>query len=185
MSVAAAVSSGLQGALLLARGQPEGLRLVPHDTAAAAWSFWAIPLCLPAVVCLKLLTWLPAGLPAKAPLLLGRHLLLFVVAWLAFAWVSHALAGKLDRAARWPLLLATWSYCSVIENTGLALGGLPGALGAPAPIAQFCELATLGWALWLDWFAIRLALDVKGPVAGLVLAVDVALGIVTGMFAGS
>lgn len=180
-SVVATVSAGLRGALLLARGHPEGLRLVDHGDTGVARSFWAIPLSLPAIVCLKLLAWVPSGLPANAPLALGRYLLLFLVGWLAFVVISHHLAGLLDRRARWPRLVAVWSYCSVIENTLFALGTLPGALGAPPPLAELCEVVTLGWALWLDWYAIRLALDVSALAAGALLAVDVGIGLAMGV----
>ena len=48
----------------------------------------------------------------------------------------------------------------VIENTIVAIGGLPGALGAPSIIDQAAGLATAGWAFWLEWYAIRLSLQV-------------------------
>ena len=69
MSVLATVSAGVHGAVLLALGRPEGVRLVDTDQTAAIRSFWAIPLCLPAVVCLKLLDWLASGdaPPRQAP----------------------------------------------------------------------------------------------------------------------
>ena len=160
MSVIGSVAAGIQGALLLARGRPEGIHLVDTDRTAAIRSFWAIPLCLPAVVCLKLLDWLEAGIPANAPVALGRYLLLFLVGWLLFVWVSHYLAAVLQRLAQWPRFVAIWAYCSIIENTLVAIGFLPGALGAPSVVDQACQLVMMGWALWLEWYAIRLALQV-------------------------
>ncbi len=178
MSIIGTVAAGIQGALLLARGRPEGIRLIDTDQTAAIRSFWAIPLCLPAVVCLKLLDWLATGIPANAPLALGRYLLVFLVGWLLFVWVSHHMASTLNKQSQWPRFIAIWSYCSIIENTLVAIGGLPGALGAPSIVDQACELVTAGWALWLEWYAIRLSLEVGPLIALIVLAVDFAIGTV-------
>jgi len=176
MSVIGSVAAGIQGALLLARGRAEGVERVESDHAAAIRSFWAIPLCLPAVVCLKLLDWLASGTPANVPLALGRYLLLFLVGWLLFVWVSHHMATMLNKQGLWPRFIAVWAYCSVIENILVALGGLPGALGAPSIVAQAAELFTVGWALWLEWYAIRHSLQV-GPLTALVLVVvDFSIG---------
>jgi hypothetical protein len=109
------------------------------------------------VVCLKLLDWLATGAPANVPLALGRYLLLFFVGWLLFVWMSHHIAGVLNKQALWPRFIAIWAYCSIVENTLVAIGGLPGALGAPAIVDQCAELVTVGWALWLEWYAIRLS----------------------------
>jgi len=184
MSVIGNIASGMQGALLLARGRPEGVRLVDNDQSAAIHSFWAVPLCLPAVVCLKLLDWLATGTPSNVPVALGRYLLLFLVGWLLFVWVSHHLATVLNKQALWPRFIAVWAYCSVIENTLVAIGGLPGALGAPSVLDQAAQLFTVGWALWLEWYAIRHSLQV-GPLSALVLlAVDFSIGVIM-MAAGS
>ena len=179
MSVIGTVSAGLHGALLLARGRPEGLRFVDSDRTAAIRSFWAIPLCLPSVVCLKLLDWVAGGVPSHAPLELGRYLLAFLVGWLLFVCVSHAIAEKLNRQAQWPRFIAIWAYCSIIENTVVAIGGLPGALGAPSVIDQAAALATAGWAFWLEWYAIRLSLQVGPLTAAVMLIVDFGIGIGT------
>jgi hypothetical protein len=178
MTVISSVSAGIYGALLLARGRPDGIELVETDETAAVRSFWAIPLCLPAVVCLKLLDWVATGIPANVPLALGRYLLLFLVGWLLFVWISHHIAGVLNKQQLWPRFIAVWSYCSVIENTLVAIGGLPGALGAPAILAQVAELVTFGWALWIEWFGIRLSLQVGPLTAVVVLAVDIGVGVV-------
>jgi hypothetical protein len=178
MSVIGTVSSGIQGALLLARGRPEGIQLVESDETAAIRSFWAIPLSLPAVVCLKLLDWLATGIPANAPLSLGRYLLLFLVGWLLFVWVSHQLVSVLNKQVLWPKFIAMWAYCSVIENMLVAIGGLPGALGAPSIVDEVSQLVTAGWALWLEWYAIRLSLQVGTLTALMLLAVDFGIGVV-------
>jgi hypothetical protein len=37
---------------------------------------------------------------------------------------------------------------------------------------------TFGWALWLEWYAIRLALQVGALTAVLLLAVDFSIGVI-------
>jgi hypothetical protein len=184
MSLIGTVAAGIQGALLLARGRPEGIQLVDTDQTAAIRSFWAIPLCLPAVICLRLLDWVQTGIPANAPLALGRYLLLFLVGWLLFMWISHHLVTVLNKQSLWPRFIAIWAYCSVIENTLIALGGLPGALGVPSIVDEVCELVTVGWALWLEWYAIKLSLQVGSLSAVILLVVDVAIGVIMAL-AGS
>jgi hypothetical protein len=179
MSVISTVSTGLHGALLLARGRPDGVRCVDSDRIAATRSFWAIPLCLPSVVCLKLLDWLATGGPAQAPLELCRYIMAFLVGWLLFVWISHYIASMLHREAQWPRFIAIWAYCSVIENTLVAIGSLPGPLGAPSIIDQAAGLAMTGWALWLEWYAIRLSLQVGPLIALVVVIVDFSLGVIT------
>ncbi|HEX3994872.1 MAG TPA: hypothetical protein VHX39_27155 [Acetobacteraceae bacterium] len=176
MSVISAVASGVQGALMLARGRPEGIERVEADQTAVIHSFWAIPLSLPAVVCLQLLDWLATGIPANVPEELSRYLMLFLIGWLAFVWLSHGLAKRLHRQPLWPRFIAIWAYCSIIENTLVAIGALPGALGAPTILDEACQLITMGWALWLEWYAIRLSLQVGPLIAVLLLLVDFGIG---------
>jgi hypothetical protein len=176
MSVIGSVASGVQGALLLARGRPEGIELVEADRTAVIRSFWAIPLSLPAVVCLQLLDWLASGVPANVPAALSRYLMLFLIGWLAFVWLSHHLAERLQRQAQWPRFIAIWAYCSIVENTLVAIGALPGALGVPTVLNEACQLITMGWALWLEWYAIRLSLQVGPLIAVLLLLVDFVIG---------
>jgi len=177
MSIVGTVSAGIHGALLLARGRSDGINFVESDQTAAIRSFWAIPLCLPAVVCMKLLDWVANGIPSNLALALGRYLLLFLVGWLLFVVVSHRLALVLNKQAQWPRFIAVWSYCSVIENTLVAIGGLPGALGAPSIVDQAAQLISLGWALWLEWFAIRLSLQTGALTAVVLLVVDIVIGV--------
>jgi hypothetical protein len=105
----------------------------------------------------------------------------FLVGWLLFVWVSHSIAVAVNKSAQWPRFIAIWAYCSVIENTIVAIGGLPGALGAPSILDQAAGLATAGWAFWLEWYAIRLSLQVGPLLALLLLIVDFGIGIVTMM----
>jgi hypothetical protein len=177
MNTAAAVSSGLQAAWLLARGRAEGLRYVEADMAGAARSFWAVAICLPAFVCLRLLGWIETSTPPHAAHVLALDLLSYLIGWCGFAVISHRLVGAMGLAVRWPRCIALWNWCNVIQYLLLVVFSIPGLLGAPSLLDQSAQLVGVGWALWLEWFAFRLALGVGMlPAIGLV-GVDVSIGV--------
>ena len=185
MSVANAVANGLQAALLLARGRPEGLRFVEADMAGAARSFWAAAVCLPAFVCLRLLAWTESGLPPDPGHAFATDLLFYVIGWAGYAVLSRPVVAALGRAALWPRYIAAWNWCNFVQYSLLVAAGIPGLLGAPEWVEQTCQLIALGWALWIEWFAARLALQIPAlPAAGLV-ALDLALGLLLVAISGS
>lgn len=179
------VANGLQAALLLARGRPEAMQLVAGDSAGAARSFWAIAICVPAFICLRLLTWQDNGAPPHAGHALAIDLLFYGIGWLGFAVASHSLVRVLDRGPRWPQFIAAWNWCNVVQYLLLVAAAVPGILGAPSVIDQTAQLAAFGWALWLEWFAIRLALGITGRQAVAFVAFDVALGLFLDALAAS
>ena len=184
MSVANSVGSGLQAALLLARGRPDGLRFIEADMAGAARSFWAAAVCLPAFICLRLVAWTESGLPAHPAHAFGIDVLFYVIGWAGYAVLSRPVVQLLRRGPRWPRYIAAWNWCNVVQYFLLVAAGLPGLLGAPEWVDQTCQLIALGWALWIEWFVARLALEVPAlPAAGLV-ALDVALGLLLVAFTG-
>ena len=177
MSSVSVVTLGLNAALRLARGRADGVVLVPNDRKTIVRSFWSIAFCLPAVACRLLMSWQDSGVPADAVHLLARELIVFVVGWLVFVEVTYRLAPLIGRADRWGRFIAVWNWCNVIEGVLIIIGGLPGTLGAPPIVDQACELVTVGWALWLEWYATRLAFGVTPLAAvGLVL-LDQSIGI--------
>jgi hypothetical protein len=65
----------------------------------------------------------------------------------------------------------------VIEGVLVIIGGIPGTLGAPAIADQAFELIAIGWALWLEWYATRLALGVGLVTAVSFVVLDQSIGI--------
>jgi hypothetical protein len=177
MSIATSVSSGLHAALLLARGRVEGLGYVEDDMAGAARSFWALAICLPAFVCLRLMALAGPGLPPRLAHVIALDLLTYAIGWCGFAVLSHRLVGAMGLAECWPRFIALWNWCNVVQYLLLVAFSIPGLLGAPPFLDQAAQLFALGWALWLEWFAFRLTLGIGiVPAAGLV-ALDVAIGV--------
>jgi hypothetical protein len=177
MSSVSAVTLGLNAALRLARGRADGVVLVADDRKTIGRSFWAIALCVPLVICRLLMSWADTGIPAGAVHLAAREVIVFVVGWLVFVEVTHRIAPMIGRAERWGRFIVVWNWCNVVEGVLVILGGIPGTFGAPAIVDQVCVLITIGWALWLEWYATRLAFGVTAVTAvGLVL-LDYSIGI--------
>jgi hypothetical protein len=174
-AVVRSITSGMHAALLLARGRAEGLRHADRDLAGAARSFWALVLALPGFICLRLIDTAGAPLPGHA---FALDLLSYLIGWLGFALLSRPIVAAMGRLVLWPRFVVVWNWCNVVQYLLLVLAAIPGLLGAPALAQEVASLVAIGWALWLEWFAIRLALDTTVlPALGLV-ALDVGIGVV-------
>ena len=182
MSTLNGVATGLQAALLLARGNPGGVALLATTEgepamATATRSFWAAALCLPAFVCLQLIDLAQAPkLPPDAAHGFALQLIGYAIDWAGYALLTRWLAGVIGRGARWPVFIAAWNWCNVVQYLLLVLASLPPLLGMADIVGETAWLVATGWALWLEWYATRLALDVtRLQAVGLVL-LDEALG---------
>jgi hypothetical protein len=182
MNTIAAVGNGVQAALLLARGRADGMALLTATkepaSATAARSFWAAALCLPAFVCLQLIDLSQEPrLPPHAAHGFALQLLGYGIDWAAFALLSRGVARSMGRVANWPRFIAAWNWCNVVQYLLLVAASLPPLLGLPNIVGQATWLFASGWALWLEWYATRLALDCTGlQSAGFVL-LDEAMGV--------
>jgi hypothetical protein len=172
------VATGLHAAFLLARGRPEGLGLVSDDVHAAGRSFWAMAVCVPIVVALRVLSISPPNPHLPFAHLLASDLLVLAVSWIVYTLFSHRLATALGAQDRWPRFIAAWNWCNVLENLLILLGALPGVLGAPGIISQAAQLFALGWALWIEWYVTRSALRVSILMAVCMVLLDEAFGLV-------
>ncbi len=177
------VTAGLSAALRLARGRSDGVALIADDTGTTGASFWAIAFCIPSVVCRVLMSWLETSMPADGGHEIARELIIFVLGWLIFVEATYWIARSMGSAARWRRFIVVWNWCNVIEGVLVIAGAIPGLLGVPDTLDEAFQLITVGWALWLEWYATRVALGVDGFTAfGLVL-LDQAIGIVLGAVA--
>jgi len=179
------VTSGLHAALRLARGRSDGVVLVEGNPIGAATSFWSIAFCIPSVVCRLLMVWAETGVPSNAAHDMGRELIVFILGWLVFVEASYRLAPLFGRSVHWERFVAVWNWCNVVEGVLVVAGGLPALVGAPSIIGEACELITIGWALWLEWYATRLALGVGSLTACWLVLLDQAVGIVLAALAVS
>jgi hypothetical protein len=91
------------------------------------------------------------------------------------------LAEALGRRARWPHFIAAWNFANVVQYLVLlALTLLPEALGLPRSIGQGLGLVALGYALWLEWFVARTALQVQAGLATGLVVLDFLIGLFVG-----
>ncbi|HTW28122.1 MAG TPA: YIP1 family protein [Acetobacteraceae bacterium] len=171
------LTQGLQGALLLAGGRADGIEHVAWDREGAARSFWALALCLPAFLFLRLLDWAWTGMPTHPGHATALQLLAYVTGWLGFAVLSRPMAAALGREERWPLFIAAWNWCNVVQYLLLVAAAIPRLLGAPEWLDETVGLVAVFWAIWLEWYATRLALDLSRLPAAAMVMVDILLGI--------
>ncbi len=169
---------GLAGAILLATGQSDGLRCFPEDMRSAARSFRAAAICAPLYLAMLLLTWQQTRWPAQLPHTIAVEALTFILGWAGYAVISHGVLQWLGVTRCWPRFIIVWNWVNVVQYVLLLTAALPGAAGAPDWFSEACLLIAQGWAVWLEWYAIRLVLACSGVQAALVMAPDVVLGLV-------
>ncbi len=159
--------------------------LVPGDRSSTARSFWAIAFCLPSVICRLLMSWEETGCRRRRSRLLGRELIIFVLGWLLFVEATYRLAPLIGQTERWGRFIAVWNWCNVVESILIVLGGLPELLGAPSIVGEAAELIAIGWALWLEWYATRLAFGVNTATALWLVLLDQSIGILLAVLAAA
>jgi hypothetical protein len=177
MSVVNAVSSGLHAAFLLARGRSEGMRYVQSDVDSVQRSFWAMAVSAPAIICLQLIVWLQDTVPANAGHVLALDMMSYVVGWLGFVVLSFYIVPIFNAGPQWGRFIVTWNWCNVVENMLLVVGCIPGLLHAPPAIDEASQIITTGWALWIEWYAARVALSVSGLAAAALVILDQLIGL--------
>jgi hypothetical protein len=176
--------AGIRGALMLARGRPEGIMLMPLAADAAARSYWAVLFCLPLFMVIRLIS-------GTVPLT-GRgvtaEVIGFVVGWAGYGLATLPMAIASGQGAFWPRFLATWSWVSLFQYCAIVVISLVAAL-MPDWMGQGINLAGLGYLLWLQWFSTGLALRVGGRAAAGLVLLDLIIGFmlsgfVTGLAGG-
>lgn len=174
-SISDHLRAGLSGAFALAVGRREGMEAMPAD--APGRSFWAVAVCLPAFVALRMMARSVAGAPDQPLHVMIGAILLFVIGWAGYAVLSHRIAGVLDRAPLWPRYIVAWNWCNVAQYALFLVASVPGLLGVPDWVNQVVSLIAVFWALWLEWYVARLALQIGAMPAVLMVAVDVLIGL--------
>ncbi len=182
MSLTSSVSSGLHAAFLLARGRSEGMRYVQADVDGVHCSFWALAVSAPAIVCLQLIVWVQETVPTNASHVLALDMMSYVVGWLGFVVLSFYVVPVFNLGTHWGRFVVAWNWCNVVENMLLVVGCVPGLLHAPPAIDEASQIITTGWALWIEWYAIRLALSASGLAAAALVILDQLIGLLLAGF---
>ncbi|UFN50534.1 hypothetical protein LPC08_07930 [Roseomonas sp. OT10] len=175
--LAVQVVAGLHGAFLLARGQVRGLAFMQLSPEGTVRSFWAALICLPAFLGLRLLGEAGESTPDSLQAVLAE-LLGYVITWAGFALASLGMAVRLGRAALWPRFIAAWNWANVVQY--LVLSVL--LLFSGEILGPVAGLLAVGYALWLEGFVTRTALQIGWGTAAGFVAFDLAISLlVTGV----
>ena len=171
----------LTGALRLARGDAAGLSCF-NPTEEGFWhSFRAAVLCYPLFLILLAFP-IELGDGAAVDRSLSYFVvetIRFVIAWTAFPLIALPLADWLGRGNRYLLFMTTYNWCQVPQTVAFTAVTLLGAIGAlPAEGVVLGDLVVGIGALVYEWYISRVALAVSGPLAGLVIVIDVILATV-------
>ena len=141
-------------------------------------SFWAIAFCLPSVICRLLMSWADDGRARRCgSSRLAREVIVFVAGLAGVCRSDHRLAPLIGRAERWGRFIAVWNWCNVVEGMLVVVGAFPAHLGRRQSLIRRVELITIGWALWLEWYATRLAFGVGRLTAIWLVLLDQSIGI--------
>ena len=107
-----------------------------------------------------------------------REFASFVLAWLGYAVLSYHLASAMGRAEDWPRFVVLWNWSNLVQYLLMACALTPALFGAPPIIGQTGWVVAMGWSLWLQWSATRIGLVLPAGRAALMVAADMALGMV-------
>lgn len=175
---AAETARGLYGAWRLLRGDPGGLAGF-DDSAEGVWkSFFAAVLSAPGYGLLLALHLGRNPPEADAASVLAIHLLAYVISWTAFPLAAYYFARGLDREARWTGFVVALNWSKVWQLAiYLPPAVLAGAVIPDPAVAGLVSLAGVIAVLVYQWYVTRSALDIPGPTAAGLTAVDLLLGL--------
>ena len=84
---------------------------------------------------------------------------------------------------KWPRYITAWNWCNLAQYVLLLVAGLPTLFHVQPIVAETAALVGFGWALWLEWYVARLALEATPLAAAFLVVVDVGLTVALGLLA--
>jgi len=171
VNTATQIAAGVRAAWLLARGRAEGLRFTLLSPEGAARSFWAGAICLVPFLLIRAMGG--EGIVTDA---LSVQLIGYVLGWVAFPLAALSLVDASGRGPLWPLFVAAWNWANLAQYAVLLGAALLGSI-LPPEFARVLILASFAYALWIEWFVAKVALDVSGFRAGIFVMADMAIGL--------
>lgn len=175
------IANGIAAALLFARGKAVGMALIAPGMEGARHSFLAAAVCLPVLLALRIFAWSAQGAPPNGVVVsLAGELVGYTLGWVAFALASRVLAQQANRGGDWPRFIAAWNWSNLVQYALLIVLLVPSLLGLPGWVGNALGLAAVGYAIWLEWFVTRVALNLPGLTAAMFVILDLALGLFIG-----
>lgn len=180
--VASDLRRGLVAAWRLASGRADAVAAlftepVSPDAVAriAVRSFAALAFCLA-----------PLAIIEASPIHLGivakpywhavtADLLSELASWLGFLAAVHAIAARRGVGAAWPRFVALWNWSNLTQAALLAVAVVPVWLPVPAVFDVAIRLIFVGWAVMVEWVAIKLSLGLSRAITTALVALNVTL----------
>jgi len=176
----------LYGAYRLARFDAAGLTFLDATPGGFWKSFFAAVLVAPLYAVL-LAVRLRADLPdVTVARFLAIESIAYVIGWVLFPLVMAAVARLIDRERHYIRYIVAYNWASVWQNAiylPVAILAVAGTLTGGA--GGLLALGALVVVLVYAWFVARTALDIPGPLAVPLVALDVVLGVMLNGFAES
>jgi hypothetical protein len=173
------VRLALVGALRLARGDRGGLQYFDRSLDGFWRSFRAAAIAYPLYLALLSMRVTVAEWERSGGLVIVTvETIAYVIAWVAFPLIMLTVTRVIGRADRFFDFMVPYNWSQLPQSALFVLVGLEtesGVLGAPP--AQAIEVAAAIAVLVYEWFIARVALDTTAAAAGLVVFVDLLLGV--------
>ena len=175
---------GLVAAWRLAAGRADALPALfsPKDSAdavarTAIRSFGALLLCLAPLAFVEMSQLRAGTLPSPHWHAVAADLLGNVASWLGFLAITHAVAVRRGIGPAWPRFVALWNWSNLTQAVLLAVAALPAWLPLPPSFGVAVWLIFAGWAVMVEWVAIRLSLALSRPITTALVALDLAMSL--------
>lgn len=183
----AEVRWALVGCLRFARGDRGGLLCFDRSLDGFWRSFLSAVLSYPFFLVLltmrvSVVDWNAAG---GLPIILIETIG-YIISWVAFPLVMLSVLRWIGREHRFFDFMVPYNWCQLPQSMLFVLVGLESETGAFADaVSQTIEVAAALAALVYEWYIARVALEISGTVATLVVLVDLVLGVLITRAAGS
>lgn len=176
----------LYGAYRLARFDAGGMQYFDASLDGFWKSFFAAVIIAPLYFLLLMLRFQAGGSDAALPRFFSAEAIAYVIAWVLFPLLMLSIAKVLDREKNYLGYIIAYNWANVLQN-GIYL---PVAILAQTGVIPPDAGSALGLMLLLailvySWFIARTALDIPGPAAAALVALDLILGILVNGFAES
>jgi len=177
----------LYGALRMARFDADGMQFFDQTPTGFWRSFFAAVVVSPLYLGLVLVRYDLAGYTATP---MARYLTVeivaYIIAWVAFPVVMDRVVQIIDRDRHYIRFIVAYNWSSVLQNAVYLPVILFGTIGVmTADNANGIAFVALIWVLVYSWFVTRTALDVKAPMAAVIVLVDLMLSVVVNSLADS
>ncbi len=173
------VRQAIIGALRLARGDRGGLVYFDRSADGFWRSFRAAVISYPLyLVLLSMRVTVAEWESSGALVIITVETIAYVIAWTAFPLLMLIVTQRIGRAHRFFDFMVPYNWSQLPQSALFVLVGLEtesGVLGAQP--AQAIEAAAAIAVLVYEWFIARVALDTTATAAGIVVFVDLLLGV--------